>query len=170
MPYWKKGLLIVGLLLSTFMSCQEAPGTVEQAQATIGKDSLPEAHDDSPVPDTIDVWSILQDSLQWISRQAWQAKPPSSSMQTHEVSRITLHHSAVPYRLNMDPVKSMQALQRFSQSSGTLGNGKPKKAWADVPYHFVVFPQGQVAEGRQLEYVGDTNTEYDPTGHLLVPL
>ena len=27
---------------------------------------------------------------------------------------------------------------------------------------------GKIAEGREIEYAGDTNTEYDPTGHALV--
>jgi hypothetical protein len=40
--------------------------------------------------------------------------------------------------------------------------------WADVPYHYYVAVDGAVAEGREWNYVGDSNTPYDPTGHLLV--
>lgn len=38
----------------------------------------------------------------------------------------------------------------------------------DVPYHYYVAVDGAVAEGREWRYVGDTNTEYNPAGHLLV--
>lgn len=55
----------------------------------------------------------------------------------------------------------------------------PRAAWGahapvlpmtqhDVPYHYYVAVDGAVAEGREWRYVGDTNTEYNPAGHLLV--
>ena len=62
----------------------------------------------------------------------------------------------------------MNSLQEFSQHEGKLASGKPKPMWADVPYHFYIAANGEVAEGRNIGFVGDTNTEYDPTGHVLV--
>ena len=44
------------------------------------------------------------------------------------------------------------------------------KRWADIPYHYVVAPDGRIYAARPLAVAGDTNTEYDPTGHALVML
>ena len=62
----------------------------------------------------------------------------------------------------------MLSLQAFSQRDDSLADGKKKPAWADVPYHYYVAVDGAVAEGREWRYAGDTNTEYNPAGHLLV--
>ena len=64
----------------------------------------------------------------------------------------------------------MQNLQSFSQSEGRLASGKSKPAWFDVPYHYYIAADGIIAEGREIKFVGDTNTEYDPTGHALIVL
>jgi len=40
--------------------------------------------------------------------------------------------------------------------------------WIDIPYHFLIDPNGNVYEGRNVFTVGETATEYDPTGHLLI--
>ena len=39
--------------------------------------------------------------------------------------------------------------------------------WPDLAYHFMVDRNGNIYEGRPIEAIGDTFTEYDPTGHLL---
>jgi hypothetical protein len=44
------------------------------------------------------------------------------------------------------------------------------KRWNDIPYHYIVSPDGTVYEGRSTSLPGDTNTEYDPRGHVLVML
>jgi hypothetical protein len=40
--------------------------------------------------------------------------------------------------------------------------------WTDVPYHFLIAPDGTVYEGRNALTAGETATEYDPSGHLLI--
>jgi hypothetical protein len=62
----------------------------------------------------------------------------------------------------------MAGLQSFSQRDDSLSSGKKKPAWADIPYHYYVAVDGAVGEGREWRYAGDTNTEYNPVGHLLV--
>lgn len=105
-----------------------------------------------------------------VSRSEWGAKPPVAEMQRHQIHRITIHHTATPQKPERTLEQKMQALQQFSQNEGKLGSGKVKPPWSDVPYHFYIDVHGRVAEGRQLEFVGDTNTEYDPSGHALVVL
>lgn len=108
--------------------------------------------------------------LKIVSRADWGANPPVAVMKTHTPHRITIHHTAVLQKPDRSLKDKMQALQKFSQNEGMLGNGKPKPAWPDVPYHFYIDGHGGVAEGRDVNAVGDTNTEYDPTGHVLVVL
>ena len=64
----------------------------------------------------------------------------------------------------------MRSLQAFSQSEGILAGGRRKPAWPDVPYHFYIGLDGRIAEARDINFVGDTNTDYDPTGHVLIVL
>lgn len=109
-------------------------------------------------------------SLKMLSRADWNAHPPVAEMNPQVPRRITIHHTATPQKPDRLLKDKLQALQKFSQNPGTLGNGKTKPAWADVPYHFYIDCNGGVAEGRDVNAVGDTNTEYDPTGHVLVVL
>ncbi len=158
------------LLFILAFSLPGCPGSgVEKASSQEGSgNTVQEAGPErSQLPDST-FQGRLPESLTFISREEWGAQPPILEMQPHTIERITIHHSAVLASPDMDPVKKMQGLQNFSQSNTVLGNGKPKPAWADVPYHFVIYPNGEVAEGRGPQFVGDTNTKYDPSGHLLI--
>ena len=104
------------------------------------------------------------------ARALWGARAPVSALREHTPDRITIHHTATPQAPDRPLADKMRALQRFSQGGGLLGNGQPKVPWADVPYHFYIAVNGEIAEGRELRYVGDSNTPYDPTGHLLIVL
>ena len=101
-----------------------------------------------------------------VSRADWGAKPPSMSMRPHEIERITVHHTGVLRSTKRPTVQLVRNLQSFSQSDGKLADGRSKKAWADVPYHFYIGRDGTIVEGRDPAFAGDTNTEYDPAGHL----
>jgi len=105
-----------------------------------------------------------------LSRQEWKAKDAIGKMQSHTLQHITIHHTASPQKKGITIEKKMQNLQNFSQSKSRLASGKDKPAWPDVPYHYYVAVDGQIAEGRDIKYVGDTNTDYDPRGHALVVL
>jgi hypothetical protein len=109
-------------------------------------------------------------ALKILKRTDWGAKSPVAEMKKHEPKRITIHHTATLQKKDRALKDKLQALQEFSQKEGKLGNGKPKPAWPDVPYHFYIDCNGGIAEGRDVNFVGDTNTEYDPAGHLLVVL
>ena len=105
-----------------------------------------------------------------LSRQDWNAKEPVGKMQVNSPRHITVHHTATPQKDTVKLEKKMRDLQNFSQSENRLDSGKVKPAWPDVPYHFYIAFDGQIAEGRDMKYVGDTNTDYDPTGHVLIVL
>lgn len=105
-----------------------------------------------------------------LSRQEWKAKDAIGKMPPHTLQHITIHHTASPQKEGINIEKKMQNLQNFSQSEERLASGKNKPAWPDVPYHYYIAVDGQIAEGRDIKYAGDTNTDYDPRGHALVVL
>lgn len=90
----------------------------------------------------------------------WGGTPADPALaHRHAISRITLHHQGEPFPREKDPRAYLRALQTWSRET---------KHWVDVPYHYVIDLDGIVYEGRNIDYAGDTNTEYDPTGHALV--
>jgi hypothetical protein len=105
-----------------------------------------------------------------LSRTQWEAKAPIQPFKTHEISRITLHHAGVATSRARPILDKLKGLQAWSQREDKLEGGRSKPAWPDIPYHFYVFWDGTVAECRPWKIVGDTNTEYDPSGHLLICL
>ena len=105
-----------------------------------------------------------------VTRDAWGAAPAVGPMRPHEIDRITVHHTAWNQQPERPLDDKLQALQRFSQSEEEVAPGRMKEAWADIPYHYYIDVHGRVAEARSVRYAGDTNTDYDPAGHLLIVL
>ena len=106
--------------------------------------------------------------VRFLPRAAWRANRPVLPMKAHTPSRITIHHTATRQAPTRALAEKLQALQRFSQREDSLADGRRKRQWADVPYHVYVAVDGEVGEGREWRYVGDSNTAYDPTGHFLI--
>jgi hypothetical protein len=97
-------------------------------------------------------------SIEVICRHAWGARPPGDGLRSHEIERLTLHHTAAPLVTNADTPSRARSSQAFHQGEG----------FADLAYHFLVDGNGTILEGRSAEFAGETFTSYDPTGHLLV--
>jgi hypothetical protein len=78
-----------------------------------------------------------------------------------KITSITLHHegSARPLLSGDDPVRLLRNLQSWSASD---------RNWWDVPYHYLLDLDGNIYEGRDWHYMGETNTTYDPSGHFLI--
>ncbi len=81
----------------------------------------------------------------------------------HRIQKITLHHTGSPEPLTPrdDPATVLNNLLDWSFSD---------RNWWDVPYHYLIGLDGTIYEGRDADFAGDTNTAYDPRGHLLVSL
>jgi hypothetical protein len=114
----------------------------------------------TPAPSAIDVPIV--------TRAEWGAHDPVLPMREHRIERITIHHTATRQNTSRSLVDKLRGLQAFSQRDDSLADGRRKPAWADVPYHFYIAVDGTVGEARSWRYVGDSNTPYDPTGHLLI--
>lgn len=97
-----------------------------------------------------------------VPASAWGSQPqPIPAARRHDPVRITIHHAGVDWNVGDDPFRKLPALQRWGQRD---------RGWPDVPYHFLIAPDGRVFAGRSLDFEGETNTEYDVTGHALVQL
>lgn len=95
-----------------------------------------------------------------VSVESWGGTPaPFTPEKRHTVTHITLHHAGVPFPKGKDIIQYMRNLQSWSRS---------EKKWIDLPYHYVIDLEGKIYEGRDIQYAGDTNTEYNPSGHALI--
>jgi hypothetical protein len=94
-----------------------------------------------------------------VSRSNWQALDPKP-FKTHTPVRITVHHEGTYLDKTGNAAKKIAAIQKWGMG--------PDRNWADIPYHFLIAPDGTIYEGRAVNTVGETATEYDPTGHLLI--
>jgi hypothetical protein len=90
----------------------------------------------------------------------WGGTPAEESKaRRHAVTRITLHHQGVAFPRGSDPVQYLRNLQNWSRDT---------QHWLDIPYHYVIDLDGNIYEGRDIRFAGDTHTEYDPAGHALI--
>ena len=94
-----------------------------------------------------------------IPRSGWNANEPRT-FQKHVPARITVHHEGTFFDKTGDAAKKIRNIQIWGMG--------PDRNWSDIPYHFLIAPDGKIYEGRDVFTVGETATEYDPTGHLLI--
>lgn len=104
--------------------------------------------------------TINPNVLAIIPRSGWNASEGRPYKQ-HVPVQITVHHEGG--RVLTDTADAARRIKNIQ----TWGMGKDRN-WTDIPYHFLVAPDGTIYEGRLLHTVGETNTEYDPSGHLLI--
>jgi len=105
-----------------------------------------------------------------LTRAQWGAKPPTGPMRPHTPTRITIHNTGERSRPDLPLDQKLRALQTFSQREERMSDGGMHHAWPDVPYHYYIDIKGRLAEARDWHFAGDTNTTYDPAGHLLIVL
>jgi N-acetyl-anhydromuramyl-L-alanine amidase AmpD len=117
---------------------------------------------------TLGIYVDAQNAPPIISRTDWKANKPVGEGKRHKIEFITIHHTATKQRTDVPIETKLKNLQAFSQREDKLASGKTKPAWFDVPYHYYIAVDGKIAQGREIEYAGDTNTTYDPTGHALI--
>ena len=94
-----------------------------------------------------------------LCRESWAAADPTGDFTSHTIERLTVHHTARLLTDNRNAPAAVRGHQRFHQLD---------RGWADIAYHFIIDLDGNVYECRPVDAVGDTGTNYDPTGHFLV--
>lgn len=97
-----------------------------------------------------------------VSAEEWGSTPQAIPEDRRHVPKfVTIHHAGVVWKAGSDGAAKVRGLQAF---------GQREKDWPDLPYHFLITPDGTIYEGRPTEYEPETNTSYDVTGHLGVQL
>ena len=127
-------------------------------------DDHPLAHD---VPTTLSSAAAIDRAIDpmplvIVTRDEWGSKPQPLDESTRQTPRIfTIHHAGELWKPTDDAMKKMVALQKYGQA---------EKHWADVPYHYLIAPDGRVFEGRDWHYQPQSNTNYPLDGVLNIEL
>lgn len=102
----------------------------------------------------------IRDTVMIIPKSEWKAQKARPYKQ-HIPIKITVHHEGGKIlTIGDDARQRLKNVQTWCMG--------PHRKWTDIPYHLLIAPDGSVYEGRNPLTVGETNTEYDPTGHLLI--
>jgi hypothetical protein len=118
-----------------------------------------------------------------MSRQQWRAhaaianrQPPIQSgriddtitvsenelIPRQKAEYLTVHHTAVPAKPGVETAVKLRAFQQQMQSGYWVDMPSLRKHifLGDIPYHYYISVQGDVAEGRELEFAAYSNTQY----------
>jgi len=107
----------------------------------------------------------------FVAAEAWGSDPdPIPDDRRHTPRYVTLHHAGVLWTADRDPVEFIRNMQSWGKKRPEIEQPPRNTYWPDLPYHFLVAPDGRVFEGRPIEYEPESNTEYDLAGHLGVEL
>lgn len=96
--------------------------------------------------------------IEVLCRDALGLAPAVAGGVAHRLERVTLHHTGLELGDNARAPEHLRRHQRLHQGHG----------WTDIAYHYGVDLAGNVYELRRPDVAGDTFTDYDPTGHLLL--
>jgi hypothetical protein len=94
-----------------------------------------------------------------VLRDHWGWSPGERTLPNHRINRITIHHGGEDFAQDSDVRAYLRKLQSWSRT---------EKNWVDIPYHFMIDLAGTIYEVRPINLPGDTNTNYDVTGHALI--
>lgn len=99
----------------------------------------------------------------------WGSRPGDlSALKTQDHWEwITLHHASVLWKTGKDPLKFVCDLQEWSKSPPEPPR---KEVWNELPYHFMVAPDGRIFGARDIHLEPATNTGYDVSGNITVEL
>ena len=112
------------------------------------------------VPSLRENTTIYRDTVPIAPRSSWRAAV-ARPYKKHVPVQITVHHEGGKLLTIADDAKQ----RLWNVQHWCMG---PDRNWTDIPYHLLISPDGTVYQGRDPMTVGETNTEYDPTGHLLI--
>lgn len=113
-----------------------------------------------------------------VSRTAWEKVKPKVSVmvkQSVPYKGIVVHHTQISHALPKWTSKPIAQKMRDIQAMhiGNVQKYRPSlkgKKWGDFAYHYFIDLDGKIAEGRSTGFEGDSGTNYDMSGLLLVVL
>src|SRR4051812_6861783 len=91
-----------------------------------------------------------------VTREEWGSQPQPIDESHKQVPKyVTIHHAGTLWKAGTDPVTFVRGVQAY---------GQKEKNWPDLPYHFMIAPDGRIFEGRPIEYEPQSNTKYPLQG------
>jgi hypothetical protein len=102
-----------------------------------------------------------------LTRAEWRARPALPGLIAQRPRSIVIHNTDVRRNFARSLAEKLRGLQSFSQTAQS-GSGPRRDAWPDIPYHYYIDANGQLGEGREVLFRGDSNTRYDLDGHIQV--
>jgi hypothetical protein len=97
-----------------------------------------------------------------VPAEQWGSAPqpiPDSRKQTPQW--ITIHHAGVLWEAKTTPDQFVKNMQTWGQKD---------KNWPDLPYHFLIAPDGRIFEGRAIIFEPESNTKYPLNGNIGVEM
>lgn len=87
--------------------------------------------------------------------------PVKSRMKKHtkDIYSIVIHHTETPNEAARLAKNRLQNIQSYHIR---------EKKWGDIAYHYLIDPSGKIYEGRDSAFQGDSGTDYDLNGRLLI--
>jgi len=132
--------------------------SVLAAVLMLGLSNFACANQDAKKPDVTP--GVLKPPI--VSAKEWGSTPqPIPESRKHTPKYITIHHAGVLWEAKTTPDKFVKNMQAW---------GQKEKNWPDLPYHFLIAPDGRIFEGRALAYEPDTNTKYELAGNIGVEM
>lgn len=105
-----------------------------------------------------------------VSRDEWGSKPHAiPESRKHVPAWVTLHHAGVPWR-GKDPAQFVRDMQKWGQDRPRLEKPPRNTYWPDLPYHYLIAPDGRIFEGRDVRYEPESNTKYELAGNIGVEM
>jgi hypothetical protein len=106
-----------------------------------------------------------------VARDEWGSKPdPIPASRKHEPKFVTLHHAGVLWTNSKEPAQFVRDMQSWGKKRPQIEKPPRNTFWPDLPYHFLIAPDGRIYEGRPLEYEPESNTKYPLAGNLGVEM
>ncbi|SIO18544.1 N-acetylmuramoyl-L-alanine amidase [Singulisphaera sp. GP187] len=97
-----------------------------------------------------------------VSASEWGSKPqPIADARKQTPKYVTIHHAGVLWEAKVAPVVFVRNMQSW---------GQKEKGWPDLPYHFLIAPDGTIFEGRPPSYEPESNTKYPLSGNIGVEM
>lgn len=107
----------------------------------------------------------------FVSAKDWGSDPdPIPDSRKHTPKYVTLHHAGVLWTNDRDPVEFVRNMQSWGKRRPEIEPPPRNTYWPDLPYHFLIAPDGKIFEGRSLDYEPESNTKYELAGHIGVEL
>jgi hypothetical protein len=106
-----------------------------------------------------------------VTRERWGSMPmPIPDSRKQVPVWVTIHHAGELWKKGADPADFVRKMQIWGQNRPRLERPPRNTFWPDLPYHFLIAPDGRIFEGRPVQFEPESNTNYPLKGNIGVEL